>query len=55
MFQQYEFSVDNSTYNDAIRAHPAHFNSMRAKPTLPQAIIEVNNIETTLTLNYECI
>jgi hypothetical protein len=41
MFQQYKFSVDNSTYNDNIQVHPAHFNSMRAKPILPQAIIEV--------------
>ena len=41
MFQQYKFSVDNSTYNDNIQVHPAHFNSMRAKPTLPQAVIEV--------------
>ena len=42
MFQQYKFSVDNAIYNDNIKVHPAHFNSMRAKPILPQAVIEVN-------------
>jgi len=43
MYQHYKFSLDDSNYNDGIRANSAHYNSMRAKPILPQALIEVNN------------
>jgi hypothetical protein len=41
MYQHYKFSLEDSNYNDNIRTNPAHFNSMRAKPTYPQALIEV--------------
>lgn len=52
MFQHYKFSLNDSTYHDSIRAHPAHYNSMRAKPTLPQSLIEVFNI---LSLSHKSL
>lgn len=35
----------NSTYRDFVECNPVHFNSMRANPTLPQAIIENNIVQ----------
>lgn len=53
MFQHYKYTANDSTYHDSIRANPAHYNSMRAKPILPQAIIEVNHKRLTFGFNIK--
>lgn len=46
MLQNSKFIISDSNYKDGILTHPYHYNSMRAKPTFPQSVIE-NNISSS--------
>lgn len=42
MFPKYKFNLSDSNYNDWVRTHPYHYNSMREKPIYPITLIETN-------------
>ena len=42
MFEPSNFKLNDSVYKDDVQTHPAHYNSMRAKPIDPVGSIECN-------------